>query len=342
MDKGEKIIGEEKKMKKKVSVLTSLIISLSLLITTNRASAGIQEPFDLPEPYLSWERAYLKEFPDLQKYLDIMVTSTKAQLPNPAEDILHNRVCSALAYEMARSISPAKRKSAIATDILHNIAKEEKGAVLTDPQVFKQANEMVNELKQAGYFRSSPDFWGDPSIVQNPKVGGNRALVHHITGAMKAGEIAGRIGGIPPSDVREMQAAVIEHSTGYWYFRDSVDKALGKKGAWKAVFPEPASDISKIAHDADLISQFVPESVVPDGSKWRGLAQKRWGAKNSKEEGHIVYYVFFRLFEEAKTQQGKELAREKWEKIAPELLKLMGLGPGQDPVKILGIPVVFQ
>ncbi len=108
------------------------------------------------------------------------------------------------------------------------------------------------------------------------------------------------------------------------------------------VFPEPASEISKIAHDADLISQFVPESVVPDGSKWRGLAKKRWGAKDTKEEGHIVYYVFFRLFEEAKTTKGKEMAREKWEKIRPELLKLMNLESGQDPIKVLGVPAVFQ
>jgi hypothetical protein len=243
---------------------------------------------------------------------------------------------------MSKELPPEKRRLAIATDILHNIAKEEKSAVLTDPQVFKQATEMVNDLKKAGYFRPSPEFWGDPQILQNAKVGGNRALAHHITGALKAGQIAKQIGGISDKEIQEMQAAVIEHSTGYWYFRDSVDKALGKKGAWQVVFPEPASEISKIAHDADLISQFVPESVVPDGSKWRELAKKRWGAKNTKEEGHIVYYVFFRLFEEAKTQKGKEMAREKWEKIRPELMKLMNLEPGQDPIKVLGVPAVFQ
>ena len=48
------------------------------------------------------------------------------------------------------------------------------------------------------------------------------------------------------------------------------------------------------------------------------------------------------LFEEAKTKKGKEMAREKWEKIQPELMKLMNLEPGQDPIKILGTPVVFQ
>jgi hypothetical protein len=243
---------------------------------------------------------------------------------------------------MSKELPSEKRKLAIATDILHNIAKEEKTGVLTDPQVFKKATEMVTELKKAGYFRSSPDFWGDAQVLLNTKVGANRALIHHITGALTAAQIAKQIGGFSEKEIQEMQAAVIEHSTGYWYFRDSVDQAVNKKGAWRTVYPEPASDISKIAHDADLISQFVPESVVPDGSKWRGLAKKRWGAKNTKEEGQIVYYVFFRLYEEAKTVKGKEMAREKWEKIRPELLKLMNLDPNQDPIKVLGVPAVFQ
>jgi hypothetical protein len=243
---------------------------------------------------------------------------------------------------MSKELLSEKRKLAIATDILHNIAKEEKTAVLTDPQVFKKATEMVTELKKAGYFRSSPDFWGDAQVLLNTKVGANRALIHHITGGLTAAQIAKQIGGFSEKEIQEMQAAVIEHSTGYWYFRDSVDQAINKKGAWRAVYPEPASDISKIAHDADLISQFVPESVVPDGSKWRGLAKKRWGAKDTKEEGQIVYYVFFRLYEEAKTIKGREMAREKWEKIRPELMKLMNLEPSQDPIKVLGVPAVFQ
>ena len=329
-------------MKKLFSALLSFTLGFGMLIMANTTIAGTQDRFDLPEPYLSWEKSYLEEFPDLQKFLEIMITTNATQLQNPSEDILHNRVCSALAYEMSKGLPPEKRRLAIATDILHNIAKEEKSAVLTDPQVLKQATEMVTGLKKAGYFRSTPEFWGDPQVLLNTKVGGNRALVHHITGALMAGQMAKRVGGVSEKEIQEMQAAIIEHSTGYWYFRDSVDQAVAKKGAWHAVFPEPASEISKIAHDADLISQFVPESVVPDGSKWRGLAKKRWGAKDTKEEGHIVYYVFFRLFEEAKTIKGKEMAREKWEKIRPELMKLMNLEPGQDPVKVLGVPAVFQ
>ena len=329
-------------MKKSFSTLFSLTLGFSMLVTATVTPAGTQDKFGLPEPYLSWEKSYLNEFPDLQKFLNVMITTTTTQLQNPSEDILHNRVCSALAYEMSKELPSEKRKLAIATDILHNIAKEEKTAVLTDPQIFKKTTEMVTELKKAGYFRSSPEFWGDAQVLLNAKVGGNRALIHHITGALTAGQIAKQIGGFSEKEIQEMQTAVIEHSTGYWYFRDSVDQAVNKKGAWHTVYPEPASDISKIAHDADLISQFVPESVVPDGSKWRGLAKKRWGAKNTKEEGQIVYYVFFRLYEEAKTIKGKEMAREKWEKIRPELMKLMNLEPSQDPIKVLGVPAVFQ
>jgi len=46
---------------------------------------------------------------------------------------------------------------AVAADILHNISKEDKGAVLTNPEVFSKASEMVEKLKKAGYFKSSPD-----------------------------------------------------------------------------------------------------------------------------------------------------------------------------------------
>jgi hypothetical protein len=329
-------------MKKLFSALLSLTLGFSMLVMATTTTAGTQDKFDLPEPYLGWEKSYLNEYPDLQKFLDVMITTTATQLQNPSEDILHNRVCSALAYEMSKELPSEKRKLAIATDILHNIAKEEKTAVLTDPQVFKKATEMVTELKKAGYFRSSHEFWGDAQVLLNTKVGANRALIHHITGALSAGQIAKQIGGFSEKDIQEMQAAVIEHSTGYWYFRDSVDQAVNKKGAWHIVYPEPWSDISKIAHDADLISQFVPESVVPEGSKWRGLAKKRWGAKNTKEEAHIVYYVFLRLYEEAKTIRGRQMAYEKWEKIRPELMKLMNLDPNQDPMKVLGVPAVFQ
>jgi len=305
------------------------------------AVAASQDKYGLPEPYLAWEKAYLKEFPELQGLMDIMIDTTVKQLKDPEADILHNRVCSALACEMAKKLSKAERKLAVATDILHNISKEDKGAVLTNPEVLAKATAMVSKLKKDGYFKNSPGFWGDEAVLKNPKVGGNLALIHHITGALTAGEIAASEK-FSTKDIDMIQVAVLEHSTGYWYFRDSVDAAAGRKGAWQVIYPEPENEIAKIAHDADLISQFVYESVVPEGSKWRVLAQKRWKAKDTKEEAQIVYYVFFRLYEEAKTEKGKELAKEQWEKIRPELVKLMGLKPGEDPIKILGVPKIFQ
>jgi hypothetical protein len=305
------------------------------------AVAATQDKYGLPEPYLAWEKAYLKEFPELQGLMDIMIDTTVKQLKDPEADILHNRVCSALACEMAKKLSKAERKLAVATDLLHNISKEDKAAVLTNPEMLAKATGMVSKLKKAGYFKNSPGFWGDEAVLKNPKVGGNLALIHHITGALTAGEIAAREK-FSAKDIDMIQVAVLEHSTGYWYFRDSVDAAAGRKGAWQVIYPEPENEIAKIAHDADLISQFVYESVVPEGSKWRVLAQKRWKAKDTKEEAQIVYYVFFRLYEEAKTEKGKELAKEQWEKIRPELVKLMGLKPDQDPIKVLGVPKIFQ
>ena len=325
--------------KKRIVVL----IALSFIIgAAGMAAAASQDTYSLPEPYLAWEKAYLKEFPELQGLMDVMIATAIQQLKEPGGDILHNRVCSALASEMARPLAKQERKLAIAADILHNISKEDKGAVLTNPEVFRKCSEMVAKLKKAGYFKPSPGFWGDEALLKSPKVGGNLALIHHITGALTAGEIALKAGGFSEKDIEMMQVTIIEHSTGYWYFRDSVDQAAGRKGAWQAVFPEPENESARIAHDADLISQFVYESVVPDGSKWRELAKKRWKAKDTQEEGHIVYYVFFRLYEEAKTEKGKALARQDWEKIRPELVKLMGLKPDEDPIKVLGVPKTFQ
>jgi hypothetical protein len=334
-------MGRNRKEKNMKRIIMGLIAMLCVAGMAGIAVAATQDKYGLPEPYLAWEKAYLKEFPELQGLMDIMIDTTVKQLKDPEADILHNRVCSALACEMAKKLSKAERKLAVATDLLHNISKEDKAAVLTNPEMLAKATGMVSKLKKAGYFKNSPGFWGDEAVLKNPKVGGNLALIHHITGALTAGEIAAREK-FSAKDIDMIQVAVLEHSTGYWYFRDSVDAAAGRKGAWQVIYPEPENEIAKIAHDADLISQFVYESVVPEGSKWRVLAQKRWKAKDTKEEAQIVYYVFFRLYEEAKTEKGKELAKEQWEKIRPELVKLMGLKPDQDPIKVLGVPKIFQ
>jgi|GEM_PF-665676 len=322
-------------------LIVCLIAGICVAGMASSAAAASQDKYGLPEPYLSWEKGFLQEFPPLQGLMDTMIGTTVMQLTAPEADILHNRVCSALAYEMAKTLSKQDRMLAVATDILHNISKEDKGAVLTNPEVFRRAAEMVSKLKKEGYFKSSPGFWSDDALLKNPKIGANLGLIHHITGALTAADIAGKSGGFSGKDIESIQVAILEHSTGYWYFRASVDDAAGRKDAWRVVYPEPENEIAKIAHDADLISQFVPESVVPDGSKWRELAKKRWKAKDTREEAHIVYYVFFRLFEEAKTDKGRALAKEKWEQIRPELVKLMGLKSDQDPIKVLGVPKIF-
>jgi hypothetical protein len=308
------------------------------------AGAGAQDRYDLPEPYLSWERAYLGTFPRLQGIMDTMVKITVVQLKEPEQDILHNRVTSALVSKMANDLKLPQdtQRLALVADLLHNIDKEEQAAVLTDAEVMRQCDQMIKRLRAAGYFKGSPRFWTDAEVLRTPKVGANRALIHHITSGLSAGRIMSEVGGFSTEDVARVQAAIVAHSTGYWYFRASIDELVGRNDAWQVVYPEPESIMDKLAHDADLISQFVPESVVPDGSKWRALAKNRWGASGPRQEAHVVYYVFQRLFDEAKTDQGRQLAREKWDVIRPELLKLMNLGPADDPGKVLGVPKAFQ
>ena len=326
---------------KKIVCLFAILFSFA---NPGVANAASQDRFDLPSPYIESERAYLKAFPDLQGVMDKMVEVSARQLKDPTQDILHNRVCAALAYQIAtkQKLEKAEQNLAILTDLLHNISKEEKPLVLTDARFLEQASELVTRLRRAGHLKNSPSFWSDEKIFSNPLIGANLALIHHITGAMMAGEILDSIGGHSRENIHRVQAAVIGHSTGYWYFRQSIDDILKRKDAWRLVYPEPEEEIAKIAHDADLISQFEFQSVIPQGSKWRVIAAKRWKAANTIEEAHIVYYVFYRLFEEARTTAGKDLARNEWQKIQPELIKLMGLKPNDDPIKILGVPKVFQ
>ena len=315
-----------------------------LLLSACPAFAAGQDAYPLPEPYLKLEKEYLKAYPKLQPLMDAMIKNSQTVLKNPDQDILHNRVCTALAYQMAvRDKKPERlRMLAPAGDLLHNISKDDKSFLLNDPAKLELVSGMVARLKKAGYFKKSPDFFKDPSLSALKNVSANLGLIHHLTGALTAGDILKKAEGFSQKDVDDMQAAIIAHSTGYWYFRDAVDEAAKRKGAWKDVYPEPESDLDKYVHDADLISQFERESVAPDGSKWRQLAAKRWKANGAKEEGHVVYYVFSRLFDEAKTKQGRALAKEQWDAIKPDLLKLMGLAPGQDPLKVLGVPAFWK
>jgi hypothetical protein len=97
--------------------LMFLITVVSVAGMASIAVAASQDKYELPEPYLTWEKGFLQDFPPLQGLMDIMISTTVTQLKAPAGDILHNRVCSALAYEMAKTLSKDERKLAVATDI---------------------------------------------------------------------------------------------------------------------------------------------------------------------------------------------------------------------------------
>jgi hypothetical protein len=324
----------------KILVLTALF-----LLVTATALAGEQDRYSLPEPYQKLEQEYLDRYPDLQKVMDAMITTTEKQLAKPKNDILHNRICTALVYDMAKQDKLSKKDTrlAIAGDLLHNIAKQDKTMVLTDPKLLERAETMTAALRKAGYLKNSPEFLTHPSMFANPSLGNNKGLIHHITGAVMAGDMLKELG-FSEKDRLLLQACIVEHSTGYWYFREQVNSIFGKdKDAWKHVYPTPENKLADYIHDADLVSQFVPASVVPEGSKWRNLATNRWGAENTaKSQAHVVYYVFQRLYDEARTESGKLRAKEKWNEISVSLKKLMGIRENEDPIALFGVPAFWK
>ena len=296
------------------------------------------EILKLPEPYWTFEQAYLQEFPELHILMDKIVWSRVNQLSNP---FLHNRVCASLAFEMSKDISPKERKVTVVASLLNNIVREE-SELLTDSSVFNNASTMVDELQKKGFLKASPRFWGNDVVLKHFEIAENIVLVHHITGAAKAGEIVRKFLNFSEDEIYEIQAAILQHSTGYFYFRDYVDMILEQQGAWEVVFPLPENQVSKIVHDADLVAQFIPESVLHEGSKWKKIARNRWGASNLQDEAHIIYYVFSLLLKEAKTDQGKTLILKNWDALKQKLLKHMGLQFEQDPIELLGKPQVFN
>lgn len=275
----------------------------------------------LNEPYLGWERAYLGAFPELQAVMERMLAITAAQLADPAQDILHNRICAALVWKMGQDAAMAapQLRLALIADLLHNIHKEERSAVMTPGDLFARSNAMVGRLRAAGYFRASPVFWSRPGLFENPKIGANRALVHHITGALEAERLMQEMGGFSRADIDQVQAAILAHSTGYHYMREAVDAEARSPGAWQSVFPHPESSPEVLAHDADLVSQFVPDSVLPADSKWRRLARSRWGAQGDKEEARVLTGILSRLKDEARSAAGRRLALEHWEALKDRL-----------------------
>jgi hypothetical protein len=184
-----------------------------------------------------WERNYLQAFPQLKVLMDEMIRVTSSQLKDPVQDVLHNRVCAALAYHMAvDQQSPARtQRLGAAADLLHNIAKEDKGSVLSDPKVYKAVAALTSRLKTSGKLAGSPEFFREREVLLNPKVSDNSGLIHHLTSAVMGSDILHRLGGYTPDEMTDIETAIVEHSTGYWYFRASVDEAAGRKGAWRTV-----------------------------------------------------------------------------------------------------------
>ncbi len=102
----------------------AVVTAIFMLLGTGKAA--VQDKYDLPEPYLGWEKAYLQEFPQLQGVMEVMVNITAKQLKDPDGDILHNRVCAALAYRMAGHLTKEIQKLTIATDLLTTLAKKKR------------------------------------------------------------------------------------------------------------------------------------------------------------------------------------------------------------------------
>ena len=61
--------------------------------------------------------------------------------------------------------------------------------MLADPKVLQQASGMVARLRREKLLTGSAAFWSDPAVFGNPAIGANLSLIHHITGAITAGEI---------------------------------------------------------------------------------------------------------------------------------------------------------
>lgn len=322
-----------------------LAMGICLFLFSSTCQAAVQDKYPLPAPYAQLEKQYLEEYPDLQKTMDDMILTTEKQMAKPQNDILHNRICTALVYQMAKhdKLSKKETRLAIAGDLLHNIAKQDKDYVLSNPSLLDGTVKITANLRKKGYLKKSREFMEKPEMFQNPKLGNNRGLIHHLTGAVLAGELLQKEG-FKPKDIALLQACIVEHSTGYWYFRDQVDKMFADvPEAWKYVYPEPENRLADYIHDADLVSQFVPASVVPEGSKWRNLATNRWGADQSaKSQAHVVYYVFDRLYGEARTPIGKAMAKEKWDGISSQLKQLMGIKQEEDPIQLFGIPAFWK
>ncbi len=112
------------------------------LIAIQPAFAASRDKHDLPEPFLSMERNYLKETPDLQKVMDVMIATEEPQVKDPTQDILHNRLCAAFVSKMTmdqkmpaadRRLAPRRRHPAQHRQGRKRIGADQPGATLQGP-----------------------------------------------------------------------------------------------------------------------------------------------------------------------------------------------------------------
>lgn len=149
-------------------ILRFFLMGICLFMISSTCQAAAQDKYPLPAPYAQLEKQYLEEYPDLQKTMDDMILTTEKQMEKPQNDILHNRICTALVYQMAKHDRLSKREThlAIAGDLLHNIAKQDKDYVLSNPSLLDSTVKITANLRKKGYLKKSREFMEKPEMFQ--------------------------------------------------------------------------------------------------------------------------------------------------------------------------------
>ena len=321
---------------------STLAVSSSATLTATSSQTQKQSAYPLEKKYLSAENDYLKKYPDLQDALDAFYHASLKDIGDANSvdmnvAMTHTRTVAAIMTDMAKSLPVKDIKIAYVTALMHDVDKMNPKDVLTDPSVFDQVKSMVYDLKAKGYFQNSPNFFANENILKTPGIGDQPATIHNLTSPLRAEKIMDVLG-YSAEDIEKVKVAILEHSTQYWYFRDDIDTKTGISGAWEDFYPKTETPLGIAISDADNLAQLVPSLIIPQDSKWRGLARTRWGAKNPQEEGHIIYYVLEQMVDVQLSDVGKKESEEYWSVLRPQLMKLMDLDPNVSPNAVLGIP----
>ena len=92
-------------------ILRFFLMGICLFMISSTCQAAVQDKYPIPAPYAQLEKQYLQEYPELQKTMDDMVLTTEKQMAKPQNDILHNRICTALVYQMAKHDKLSKKEA---------------------------------------------------------------------------------------------------------------------------------------------------------------------------------------------------------------------------------------